>query len=146
MKAVISIYFVVTIGIAILSNKLVQHFKLSNARSHQALNRRKRERDKWSEFNKRISHTQFRRLFRMNRYCFYQLCSSIIAAIGEKSFKSEDYINAFFEKKNSINEAHKLTSGGFVSGEVKVAIMLCVFSGGDVLDISLIFDVESFKN
>ena len=111
MKAVNSIYFVITIGIAILSNALVQHIQLLDERCHQALSRRKKEHEKWSQFNKRINDTQFRRLFMMNIDCFYRLCSRIIAAICEKAFKSEDYIHAFLEKKNSIYKAHKLTSG-----------------------------------
>ena len=145
MKAVNSVYLVITVGVAILSNALIKHIQLSDLRSHQALHRRKKVREKWSDFNKRISDRQFRRLFRMNRDCFYRLCSRIIAAIGEKAFKSEEYIHAFLENKSSIYEAHKLTSGGFISGEVKVAVMLRVLSGGDVLDISLIFDIESSK-
>ena len=102
-----------------------------------------KKRETWSHFNKRISSKQFRRMFRMDRQCFGRLCLRIIAAVGEKEFKSEQYIDAFLENKNRMYEAHKVTSGGYISGEVKVAIMLRVLSGGDVLDISLIFDIES---
>ena len=60
----------------------------------------------------------------MSRECFSLLCGYIIASKGEKAFKSESYIHAFLETKNPMYMAHEKTSGGFISGETKLAITL----------------------
>ena len=38
-------------------------------------------------------------------------------------------------------DAHVLASGGYISGEVKLAITIRLLAGGDALDLALIFDV-----
>ena len=59
--------------------------------SYAAKSRRIPQRISWSEVNKRISNTQFRRMFRMSRQCFDHLCDVIISRIGESKFLSESY-------------------------------------------------------
>ena len=85
----------------------------------------------------------------MDRDTFNQLNHRIIFAVGEPEFKSENYISLFlndkaiiFNKEVSMFKAHKKTSGGFIPGEVKLAIALRPLAGGSALDLSVIFDVS----
>ena len=41
-----------------------------------------------------------------------------------------------------MHRAHAATSGGYVSGEVKLGITLRLLAGGDILDIDAIFDIS----
>ena len=107
-----------------------------------AKKRRKKKRILWSAVNERISDVQFRRMFRMSRDCFDTLCQHIISKIGEKNFKSELYIDAFLKGKDQMYEAHVKTAGGYISGEVKLAIALRMLAGGDSYDLPVIFDVH----
>ena len=109
-------------------------------RSEQGLNRRKKVRVRWDDISHRIGDYQFRRMFRMTRECFSSLCHSIIGAIGESKFKSQHYIDAFLSSTNIYN-AHVLTTGGYISGEVKLAITIRLLAGGDALDLAIIFDI-----
>ena len=113
--------------------------------SLSAKKRRKKERLLWSEVNLRISDLHFRRMFRMTRKCFDLLCSKIIAAVGERAFKSEAYIDAFLKGKNPMYDAHVKTCGGYISGEVKLAVTLRLLAGGDALDLGVIFDIVPHK-
>ena len=89
-------------------------------RQESASNRRKKTRIKWSEINQRISDRHFRRMFRMTRVCFSELCCVIICNIGESKFKSEEYIDAFLDnpyyplasQQVNMHRAHVKTSGG----------------------------------
>ena len=80
----------------------------------------------------------------MTRDCFALLCSSIISKIGEKQFKSEAYIDAFLKGKDPMYEANTQTTGGYISGEVKLAITLRLLAGGDALDLGVMFDVQTY--
>ena len=121
----------------------------SKMRRNGALKRRIKIRLTWSEVNARISDAHFRRMFRMSRPCFQLLCSKIIRSIGERSFKSQAYLDAFLSEENvipsslyNIYKAHEKTSGGFVSGEVKLAITIRMLAGGSALDLAVLFDVS----
>ena len=72
-----------------------------------AKNRRVKKRIKWSTVGERISDIQFRRMFRMTRKCFGELCSNITTLVGEKEFKSESYIDAFLADKDRMFMAHE---------------------------------------
>ena len=92
-------------------------------RSHRALLRRQKKRMSWIEINKKTSDIHFRRMFRMDRNTFNQLCHRIISAVGEPEFKSGNYISLFlndediiFNKEVSMFKAHQKTSGGFIPG------------------------------
>ena len=104
-------------------------------------NRRIKKRILWSDVNKRIGDFQFRIMFRMTRPCFNRLCQHIIAYTGEKAFKSEAYINAFLKDKCPKYEGLSKTNGGYISGEVKLAVTLRFLAGGDALDLGVIFDI-----
>lgn len=105
----------------------------------------KRERKNWHIFVSTISDLHFRRMFRMSRSCFNELCCCIENHVGHESFCSQDFISTELEHGNSrlanIYRAHKETSGGFVCGEVKLAITLRILGGGSYLDIACIFNV-----
>ena len=64
-------------------------------------------------------------------------------------FKSQAYVDAFLSEENiipsllyNIYKAHEKTSGGFVSGEVKLAITIRMLAGGSALDLAVLFDVS----
>ena len=48
----------------------------------------------------------------------------------------------FLKGKKSIYNENFHTTGGYISGDVKVSITLRLFSGGDALDIVVIVDVS----
>jgi hypothetical protein len=85
-------------------------------------------------------------MFRMLYSCFNELCCCIENRVGRESFCSQDFISTELEQGNSklarIYMAHKETSGGFVCGEVKLAITLRILVGGSYLDIACIFHVH----
>ena len=110
--------------------------------SKNAKNRRVKKRIKWSTVGERISDVQFRRMFRMTRHCFGELCSNITTLVGEKEFKSESYIDAYLADKDSMFIAHEKTSGGYVSGETKLGLTLRLLAGGDALDLGVMFDIH----
>jgi len=118
-------------------------WKCSHNNSLLAKKRRKKVRIPWATINERISDRHFRRMFRMTRDCFALLCSTIISKIGEKQFKSEAYIDAFLKGKDPMYEANTQTTGGYISGEVKLAITLRLLAGGDALDLGVMFDVQT---
>ena len=81
--------------------------------------------------------------------CFDQLCETIKNDVGEKAFKSEQYLEDLktrlvgtpIERKMYI--AHSKNGSEYLCGEVKLALELCMLAGGSYLDLSLIFDVYS---
>ena len=107
-----------------------------------AKNRRKKKRIKWSTVGERISDKQFRRMFRMTRKCFAELCTNIATSVGETEFKSESYIDAFLANKDNMFMAHEKTSGGYISGETKLGLTLRLLAGGDALDLGVMFDIH----
>ena len=113
----------------------------SQALSKYAKKRRVKQRIKWSHLNQRISEKQFRRMFRMTRDCFSELCNLIKTKVGEKEFKSESYIDGFLVDKDSMYMTHAKTSGGYISGEVKVGIALRILAGGNPYDLGVLFDI-----
>ena len=110
----------------------------SENNSRLAKKRRKKRRVLWTDVSQRISDLQFRRMFRMTRDCFDLLCSTIIARVGEKAFKSEAYIDAFLRGKDFMYDANIATTGGYIAGKGKLAMTLCILAGCDALYIFFI--------
>ena len=110
-------------------------------RSFVASNRRKKKRVLWHDVSNRMGDYQFRRMFRMSKPCFEELCQTIIGKIGESNFKSEAYIDAFLRGNNKMYKAQEKTCGGYISGEIKLATTIRLLSGGDACDLAVIFDV-----
>ena len=79
----------------------------------------------------------------MDRKCFSLLCERIISSVGEKEIKSEPYIDAFLKGKDKMYDANVCTTGGYIAGEVKLAVTLRLLAGGDALDLGVIFDISS---
>ena len=78
----------------------------------------------------------------MTRECFYELCSHIKTSVGEKELKSEYYIDAFLDNKDTMFMAHEKISGGYISGETKLGLTLRLLAGGDALDLGVMFDIH----
>lgn len=88
-------------------------------------------------------HVHFRQIFQMKRDCFNVLYEWVIAGVGEQEFKLEAYINAFLKGKDPVYDAYLTMSGGYISDEVKLEILLCLHGGGDALNLVVIFDIKS---
>ena len=100
-------------------------------RTLSARRRRKCKRMSFYKFREYLSDRQFRRMFRMTKNCFEELTISIRAKVGEDEFKSEEYLESSLSgKKRKMFCAHELSTGGFISGEVKLALSLRVLAGG----------------
>jgi hypothetical protein len=118
--------------------------EIGRSRSKVAKLRKKKKRLCWSTFQASLTDTQFRRMYRMNRRTFLNLCNVIESNVGVDEFKSERYLESL-ETQNSmigsISRAHGATSSGFVSGEIKVAITLRILAGGSYLDLFVIYNI-----
>ena len=124
--------------------------KVSDIRKKSASKRRFRQRRSWATFQASLTDRQFRRYFRMSRDCFQYLCDKIEANVGERTFKSECFLSDLKTSSESWNkysvnlmQAHEASTGGFVSGEVKLALTLRLLAGGSYLDLALLYEVSS---
>ena len=73
---------------------------------------------KWNEIVANTSDFIFRKKFRMTKETFAVLAEKICSSIGEKTFRPAA-------------KCHD----GFISGEVRMAISICMLSGGSYLDL-----------
>ena len=85
----------------------------------------------------------------MSRECYNHLYSVIISNIGEDQSKSEKYINQFYQKNYQSDDrvyimykAHIKGSGGYISGEVKLALTVQILAGGSPYDLAVIFGIS----
>ena len=108
-----------------------------------------RVRKSWVAFQDWLTERQFRHYFRMSKVLFQQLVDDVSAAVGADEFKSEQYLqqringtSMFPDPSNNILIAHHDSTGGFVSGEIKMAITLRILGGASYLDCSLFFEVS----
>ena len=125
----------------------IERKKASQVKSDAARRRKFRPRKSWASFQSNLTDRQFRRYFRMPRECFDLLCEKIEANVGEREFKSENYLHLFRGgykdndlRTTNIMRAHEATTGGFISGEVKLALTLRLLAGGSYLDLALLFE------
>jgi hypothetical protein len=88
-----------------------------------------------------LGNVKFRKLFRMERSSFDELCTQIKRRIGEENFKGEDWLLSA-QGKSRRTVAATDYFGGIISGEIKVAIMIRFLSGGSYLDIGMVYDVS----
>jgi hypothetical protein len=107
-------------------------------------------RHSFDQITRALSPIQFRRMFRMNRDSFARLCNCIALKVGDRVFKSDQWLS-------SINSAEQDTSnttrsrttcvtdalGGTLPGEVKVAVMLRLMAGASYLDLLLIYRISN---
>jgi hypothetical protein len=115
-----------------------------------ASNRQYRHRKRWSEFEVKLTDRQFRRYFRMSKECFHLLAERIETNVGEETFKSESYLDDLMHSKSpkdiaviKMMKAHEGSTGGFISGEVKLALTLRILAGGSYLDLALLYEMSS---
>jgi hypothetical protein len=87
-----------------------------------------RHRPSWSMFQSTLDDKLFRRMFRMPRDSFVTLVETIEAKICKDMFKSELWLK---ERKIPVTNAAIDSIGGFVCGEIKLALtkepIRCVF-------------------
>ena len=80
----------------------------------------------------------------MPRECFDLLCKKIRANVGEDKFKSEEYLEDLTNslappdsiatcRLRRLAKAHLNDTGGWISGEVKLAITLRMLAGGSFI-------------
>ena len=144
-----------TQSILLLEELCAMHKKeqLRRCRLEYARNRTAKVRTSWTEFANSLTDRHFRRMFRMERQCFLELCEKIEKTVGGEEFKSEEYINMHLsgdtatnaptasKKQKNMYNAHKTWSGGYICGEIKVAIMLRFMGGGHYADLAKIFEI-----
>ena len=65
----------------------------------------------------------------MARECFAILCDKMKISVGESVFKSEVYISTFLNYPGNIYYASCETTGGFISDEVNLAIVIRFLAG-----------------
>ena len=111
-----------------------------------AYRRRCRTRRSWSSFVDDLSDRQFRRYFRMSKRLFDILCRHIEDIIGADKFMSEDHVNVLLssqlaDQSRNIYFAHAKSTGGVISGEVKLASALRILGGGTYMDMGMIFNI-----
>ena len=57
-------------------------------------------------------------------------------------------VGGIITEKNLV-KAHQKSTGGFISNEVKLALTLCLLSGGSCMDLALLYETGftySYKN
>ena len=124
--------------------------KVGAVRKDSALNLRFRQRKSWAEFQSSLTDRQFRRYLRMTQECFQLLCDIIEANVREEGFKSEEYPKNLKhtdvknkKKKVNLMHANEASTGGFVSGKIKLTLILRLLAGGLYLDLSLLYKAGS---
>jgi len=138
----------------LLTQFCLKHAKKVVTLSKLAKERRPKKRIKWHEFKQSLSDSNFRRMFRMSKECFDDLCSKIIDTKGQSEFKSEMYIETNLKQKHNQNTSYKkrkrssvyhantFTSGEYICGEVKLAITLRILAGGSYLDLGALYSIS----
>ena len=128
---------------------LLPSIRIGKINRKYACNRRKRHRRSWAGFQWAMTDRQFRRYFRMLKGIFQVLCDKIEDIVGRDQFKSEACLDEMLHcddpHRRRMLIANECTTGGFICGEVKLAITLRILGGGSPLDMALLFDT-SFSN
>jgi hypothetical protein len=94
------------------------------------------QRKKWSAFVTMLPDKVFKRMFRMSKLSFERLCIILCDEVGEEKFRSESYLATRDVPRT--NDA-TMFYGGYISGEIKVAIALRMLAGSSYLDLLLVY-------
>jgi len=94
----------------------------------------------WADLVSTVPDNTFKRMFRMNKPVFERLCTKIREKVGEEKFKSEVFLSSRREPRT---QEATMYVGGFIPGEVKVAMALRILAGSSYLDMILVFAVGS---
>jgi hypothetical protein len=97
-------------------------------------------RKSWAEFCSESDEISFRRMFRMSMASFSRLCDLICAQVGPEVFRSENFLSNNLPI-HQLHVAHEAL-GGYIPGEIKLAIMLRLLAGASYLDLMHIFSVS----
>ncbi len=106
------------------------------------------EQKSWSRTAAKLSDRQFHRYFRLSKAYFQHLCDQIEDIIGPSTFKSELHLNKLMKVHiipngaRNIIAAHESSTGGMISGQVKLALTLRVLGGGSYMDMAWIFEIR----
>lgn len=123
-----------------------RRMEITRLRQASSKKRMFKKRQSWAAFQTKLTDRQFRRYFRMSRECFKYLCKRIEENIGSSKFKSEQYLCNLRsgrlpnQGKQRMDNAHLKSTGGFISGEVKLALTLRLLAGGSYMDLSLLYE------
>ena len=94
-----------------------------------------------------MTDCQFCQYFGMSKYIFQLLCNQIEDIFGRDEFKSEDFLDEIMNCDNPCHRrmliANECTSGGFICGEINLAMALCILGGGSPLDMALLVGTSS---
>ena len=104
----------------------------------------------WARFAGKLTDRQFRQYFQMSKVYFQILCDKIEDIVGNTTFKSELYLNEMMHpplvangaRVRNIFVAHENSTGGMISGEVKLALTLRILGGGTYMDMAMIFEIS----
>jgi len=118
--------------------------QFTELKSSNAAKNRMPEQEKvpFSAVSNRLQEKQFWLMFCMDHECFFALCDTIKHKIGEKEFKSEEYLRKLHHmkmKEGQMYHCNIVASGGYLSGKVKVAVGLRILAGGSYLDVACFF-------
>ena len=94
----------------------------------------------WFEWSSTLPDKIFWRMFQMPRDSFDVLCELIKKAVGKEKFKSESWLAK--QVLLSMNAAMEAV-GGFVSGQMKAALMLQILAGANYLDLLNQYNVST---
>ena len=86
----------------------------------------------------------------MSKVYFQILCDKIEDIVGNTTFKSERYLTKMMHppliangtRARNIVVANDSSTGGMISGEVKLALTLRILGGGTYMDMAMIFEVS----
>lgn len=93
----------------------------------------------FSELLDCINDTLFRRMFRMKKSWFITLTQKIEEKVSPAIFKSEKYL------ASQVSRTHAATAtvGGFISGEIKLALTIRMLAGASYLDLMMVYGITS---
>jgi hypothetical protein len=94
----------------------------------------------WNEYCESLDDTTFRRMFRMSKELFQRLCDKICNHVGEELFRPQSFLQSgnYLLQLMAANDYH----GGFISGELKLAITIRMLAGGSYLDLMFGFSIS----
>lgn len=79
----------------------------------------------------------------MTQPCYDLLYQCIISFVGKSNSKDEAYIDAFLKENILMYNALSLTTWGYISGEVALAVTLRLFAVINTMNFATIFDIYS---
>jgi hypothetical protein len=80
--------------------------------------------------------------------CFDELAKKIVSTVGDNIFKSELYLDKMrtgmvHESNSNMDYCHLKSTGGFILGELKLALTWSMLEGGShTMDLSLLFETS----